>query len=111
MLAYVLKDFRNKCLEIYGLNPVHFLSAPGLGGYAGLKIAKVKLYFLIDNDMLLMADKAIRDGICHAIHQYGAANNKYMEDYHEKKESCQVLGCEQFTWIGNVSKVPSRWFS
>ena len=29
LLADVLKDIHNKCLEIYGLNPVHFLSAPG----------------------------------------------------------------------------------
>ena len=30
MLADVFKNFRNKCIEIYGLDPSHFLSAPGL---------------------------------------------------------------------------------
>ena len=29
--------------------------------------------------MSLMVDKGIRGGICHAIHQYGKANNKYMK--------------------------------
>ena len=31
--------------------------------------------------MLLMVEKGIRRGICHAIHQYAAANNKYMKKY------------------------------
>ena len=37
--------------------------------------------------MLLMVKKDIRGGICHAIHRYGKANNKYMKDYDENKES------------------------
>ena len=30
LLADVFKNFRNKCIEIYELDPAHFLSAPGL---------------------------------------------------------------------------------
>ena len=30
LLADVFENFRNKCIEIYELYPVHFLSAPGL---------------------------------------------------------------------------------
>ena len=36
-----------------------------------------------------MVEKVIRDNrisICHAIHQYAKANNKYMKDYDKKKE-------------------------
>ena len=31
--------------------------------------------------MLLMVKKGIRGGICHAIHRYAEANNKYMKNY------------------------------
>ena len=34
-----------------------------------------------DIDMLLIAEKGIRDWIYHAIHQYTKANNKYMKGY------------------------------
>ena len=30
LLADVFENYRNKCLEIYRLDPSHFLSAPGL---------------------------------------------------------------------------------
>ena len=39
--------------------------------------------------MLSKVEKGIRGegGICHAIHQWAKANNKYMKDYHKNKES------------------------
>ena len=33
---------------------------------------------MTDINMLLMAEKGIRGGICHAIQRYARANNKYM---------------------------------
>ena len=35
--------------------------------------------------MLLMVEKGIRGGICHAIHRYVEANKKYMKNYVKKK--------------------------
>ena len=37
--------------------------------------------------MLLMIEKCIRGGICHTIHRYAKANNKYMKDYDKNEES------------------------
>ena len=36
--------------------------------------------------MLLMVEKAIREGICHFIYQHGKASNKQMKDYDKNKE-------------------------
>ena len=76
MLADVFENFRDKCIEIYELDPAHFLSAPGLAWQACLKKTKVKLELLTDIDMLLMVEKGIRGGICQAIHRYAKVNNK-----------------------------------
>ena len=37
--------------------------------------------------MLLMVEIGIRGGMCHAVHRYAMANNKYMKNYDENKES------------------------
>ena len=42
VLADVFENFRNKCIEIYELAPVHFLPAPGLACQACLKKTGVK---------------------------------------------------------------------
>ena len=47
-----------------------FLSAPGLAWKAVLKDTKVKLDLLFDIHMLLMVEKGIRGGICHAVYRY-----------------------------------------
>ena len=55
MLVDVFNNFQNMCLEIYGLDPAHFLFAPGLAWQVALNKTKVKLDLLTDVDMLLMA--------------------------------------------------------
>ena len=87
LLADVFENFRNKYIEIYELDPAHFLSAPGLAWQACVKKTVVKLELITKNDMLLMVEKGIRGGICHAIHRYAKASNKYMKNYHKSKES------------------------
>ena len=59
LLADVFENFRNKCLEIYELDPAKFLSAQGLAWLAALKKTKVKLDPLTGIDMLLMVEKGI----------------------------------------------------
>ena len=63
MLADIFENFKDKCIEIYELDPVHFLSAPGLAWLACLKKTKVELELLTNIDMMLMVEKGIRGGI------------------------------------------------
>ena len=41
--------------------------------------------------MLMMIEKEIRVGICHAIHKYAKGNNKYMKNYNENTESSYIM--------------------
>ena len=84
-LLMYLKSLETNVLKC--IDPAHFLSAPGLTWQACLKKTEVRLGLLTVVDILMMVGKGIRGGICHAIYRYAKANNKYMENYDENKES------------------------
>ena len=67
------------------------MSAPGLAWQACLKKTGVKSELLTDIDMLLMVEKRISSGICHAIHRYAKANNKYMKNYDKNTTSSNLM--------------------
>ena len=61
--------------------------------------------------MLMMVEKGIGGGICHAIHRYSKASNKYMKNFDKSKESSySVFRSKRFVWMGNVSKITCKWF-
>ena len=90
LLADVFENFRDMCIKEYKLDPPHFLSLPGLPWQACLKKTNIVLELLTDYDMLLMVEEGIGGGICHSIHQYAKANNKYMKNYNNNEESSYI---------------------
>ena len=90
LLANVFNNFRDMCIKEYELDPAHFLSLPGLAWQACLKKTNIELELLTDYDMLLMIEEGIRGGICHSIHRYAKANNKYMKNYNNNEESSYI---------------------
>ena len=87
LLADVFANFRNLCLKIYELDPARFLTKPALEWREGFKkdqsgIRSFNWYQYVINER-----KCIREGIYHSIYWYAKANNKYMKDYYQNKES------------------------
>ena len=78
--------FRNKCIEIYKLDPAYSLTTAGLAWWPCLKKTDIKLELLTDNNMLMMFEKGIRGGMCQGPYRYAKANNKYMTNYDKNKE-------------------------
>ena len=91
LLANVFESFRRVCLENYGLDPLHFYTAPGLAWKACLKKSGVKLKLLLDPDMLLMFERGIRGGITQSVHRWAAANNPYMGSEYDKSKPTKYL--------------------
>ena len=90
LLADVFENFRDMCIKVYELDPAHVLSLPGLTWQACSKKTNIELELLTDYDMLLMVEEGIRGGICHSIHRYAKANNKYMKNYNKDEESSYI---------------------
>ena len=85
----------------------------------------VELELLTDYDMLLMIEEGIRGGICHAVHRYAKANNEYMKDYDESKETSYIqyldannlygaamsekLPMNGFKWVNYISRIDKKF--
>ena len=91
LMADVFENFRNICLNNYGLDPAYYFTAPGLAWDACLKLTGVNLELLSDPDMLLMWERCIRGGISMISNRYGEANNKYMEGGFNKNEPSKYI--------------------
>ena len=125
LLVNILENFRDMSLKIYGLDPAYFVSLLGFAWRACLKITRVKLELITDINMLLMIDNGMRGGECHVIHSYTEANNKYMNNYDENKESSflpnldannlygfpmiKKLPVTSFKWVKNVSRIDEEF--
>ena len=125
LLVDVFENFRKACIKEYELDPAHFLSLPGLAWQASLKKTGVELELLTDYDMLLMIEEGIRGGICHAVNRYAKANNEYMKNYDENKESLYIqyldannlygaamsekLPINGFKWVNDISGINEKF--
>ena len=63
--------------------------------------------------MLLMVEKGIRGGVCHAIYPYAKANKKYMKDYDKNKESSYIKYWDVIYLYGweMSQKIPVSYFN
>ena len=57
LLADVFENFRKTCRSYYGLDPVHYISAPDLVWDACLKITKTELELISDIDQYLFVER------------------------------------------------------
>lgn len=87
LLCDVMEEFRNTCFAAYGLDPLYSYTSAGLAWQAMLKETKCKLQLLTDIDMLLMIESGVRGGLTQSVTRHVKANNKYLPDFDNTKES------------------------
>ncbi|XP_070153677.1 uncharacterized protein [Polyergus mexicanus] len=119
LLADVFENFRNKCIESYGLDPAYYYTLPGYTWDAMLKHTNITFELLTDIDMVMFIERGIRGGLSQCSDRYARANNKYMTSYDPSKSSsyiiyfdinnlygwamCQSLPYADFRWVDDIS--------
>ena len=82
LLTDVFENFRKTCLTYYKLDPLHYITSPGLAWDAMLKMTGINLELITDIDMQLFIEKGLRGGISYIAHRHAEANNKYTRNYY-----------------------------
>ena len=75
LLANIFENFRDMCLQHYGLDPVHNYTSLGLSWQAagrgiGRGMMDVELDLLTDTDQHLFIEERIKGGVATISHQY-----------------------------------------
>ena len=91
LLADVFEKFRRDSQTLYGLEPLHYYSLPGLSWDAMLKHSEVELELITDPDMYLMVEKGIRGGISIISRRYAAANDPRMGEAYDPTKPTTTL--------------------
>ena len=84
-MADVFEEFRNVCYENYGLDPLHYYTAPGLSWDALFKYTKEKLELFTDIEKYMLCEDGKRGGISMIVNRLGQANNEYGKFYRRRK--------------------------
>ena len=63
LLVDVFEKFIDTWLKLYGLDPCHYFSSPGLSWNAMLKMTGVKLEEISDIEKYLFIEKGLRGGV------------------------------------------------
>ena len=87
LLADVFQEYIVESWKNFGLDPLHYYTAPGLTWDACLKMTKVKLEMIKDKSMYMFCEKAIRGGVSVISKRKAVANNKYMTNFDTSKPS------------------------
>ena len=124
LLVDVFENFRKTCLTYYKLDPLHYITSPGLAWDAMLKMTGINLELITDIDMQLFIEKGLRGDISYIAHRHAEANNKYTRNYDPDKPSSyimyldannlygwamsQPLPYRNFRWVRVDSVIPKR---
>ena len=91
LLADVFQEFRRVCLNMYGLDPAHYVSSPGLSWDAMLKFTDVSLDLISDIEQYQMIEKGMRGGVSYISHRFARANNPEIPEYDEEKATSYIM--------------------
>ena len=124
LLTDVFENFRKTCLTYYGLDPLHYITSPGLAWDAMLKMTGINLELITDIDMQLFIEKGLRGGISYIAHRHAKANNKFIKNYDPDKQSSYIMYLDannlygwamskplpyrNFRWVESNNVIPKR---
>ena len=116
LLTDVFENFRDMCLNYYGLDPAYYITLPNYSWNAFLSLTGVRLEQIHKKEMYEMIEHGLRGGMTQCSFKKVEANNKYMnEDYDKSKPSSYIsyLDANHLDGLAMCKKLPNgdfKWY-
>ena len=116
LLTDVFENFRDMCLNYYGLDPAYYITLPNYSWNAFLSLTGVRLEQIHKKEMYEMIEHGLRGGMTQCSFKKVEANNKYMnEDYDKSKPSSYIsyLDANHLDGLAMCKKLPYgdfKWY-
>ena len=81
LLADFFGKFRKTCLKYYSLDPLHYYTTPGIAWDAALRMSRVDLEQITDENIYNMVENRTRGGISMICTRHAKANNPRLPSY------------------------------
>ncbi|XP_054281315.1 uncharacterized protein LOC128998984 [Macrosteles quadrilineatus] len=91
LLADVFEDFRSMSMREFQLDPLYYVSTPGLTFDAMLRYTNVTIDLLTDLEMVKFVQRGMRGGLVGCSHRLSRANNPYMEHLYDPTKPTSYL--------------------
>lgn len=115
LLSDVFENFRNVAMKHYNLDPANnkYITLPSFAWDAMLKMTKIELEQLTDNDKYIFCEKGLRGGTSMISHRYAKANNKYMSEHNPDEISSYIMYLDANNLYGHSmsQKLPTGNFN
>ena len=91
LLADFFEKFRRTCVDFHSLDLLHYYITPGLAWDAALRMSRVELELITDENIYNLIENSIRGGISMISTRYARANNPSFPSTYDDKLPRQDL--------------------
>ena len=91
LLTDVFENFRDMCLNYYGLDPAHYITLPNYSWNTFLHKTGISLEQIHNKDMYELIENGLRGGMTQCSYKQVVANNKYMNEEHDKTQPSNYI--------------------
>ena len=91
LLTDVFENFRDMCLNYYGLDPAYYVTLPNYSWNVFLYMTGAELEQIHQKEMYEMIEKGLRGGMTQCTYKKVEANNKYMNEQYDKSKTSSYI--------------------